>query len=881
VIPILRKSIFVCLFTVLFTAADPAFAGTKTWTGAVSNLWSVGGNWSGGVAPVNGDDLAFPQTTANENMVNDLVGLEIGSVSVAGPPAEFSFYTFGGNAITMSGGLSTVCCNAVVWNIPTTLGATQTFHAIGVKTFSNTIALAGHVLTLNAYPSTLSGSITGTSNVVVASGLNVTGSIDIAGYVTLDAGARLNSDGSVTASVLSMTTGTVLSGDGTVPPVTSDGTIRAGTASPVSNDDPHSLGILSMGDLNALGGGAIQFDLVTPAPGSGHDQLAVNGTVTLSNPVLQVSFPTLVPAPGSSFVLIDNDGTDAVSGTFAGRPEGAVFAVGGSSVQITYAGNTGNDVVVTVLTGPKSWTGAVNNLWSVGGNWNGGVAPANGDDLVFPQGTANQDMVNDLVGLSIGSVGVTEGSANYTFAGNAITISEGLTAFSQVVNWNLPTTLGASQTFLAGGNTLTFSNTIALAGNVLTLSAPSSVLSGSIGGTGNVVTGGLQVTGSIDIDGYVSLLAGSAMNVDGSVAASVLSMTSRTILSGDGTVPPVTSDGTIRAGNASPVSSGDPHSLGILTMGDLNALGSGAIQFDLVTTVPGSGHDQLAVHGTVTLSNPALQVSFPALVPAPGSSFVLIDNDGTDAVSGTFAGQPEGSAFSAGPTQLRISYTGGSGNDVVVTALHDTSTTLASSANPTVSGESFTLTAHVTSAGGIPGGTVSFEEGATVLGTAALDAAGDASLDIDLPAGSHSILARYLGAGIFAGSSSAPVTQNVNAGSSAVTITTNANPGALEIIIHVGPVAPAAGVPTGTVTIFIDGNAVTTGELDGSGNVTVTNSGCGALGCSGLVLGVELAADEPGVAFELDDLDELAVGETPVTRKPRSSSWGMYSGLTS
>ena len=26
------------------------------------------------------------------------------------------------------------------------------------------------------------------------------------------------------------------------------------------------------------------------------------------------------------------------------------------------------------------------------------------------------------------------------------------------------------------------------------------------------------------------------------------------------------------------------------------------------------------------------------------------------------------------------------------------------------------------------------------------------------------------------------------------------------------------------------------------------------------VLGVELAADEPGVAFELDDLDELAVG---------------------
>jgi hypothetical protein len=63
-----------------------------------------------------------------------------------------------------------------------------------------------------------------------------------------------------------------------------------------------------------------------------------------------------------------------------------------------------------------------------------------------------------------------------------------------------------------------------------------------------------------------------------------------------------------------------------------------------------------------------------------GERFVLISNDGTDPVTGTFAGLPEGALLSAlGPeieesdivvasnVQFRISYKGGDGNDVVLT----------------------------------------------------------------------------------------------------------------------------------------------------------------------------------------------------------------------
>jgi hypothetical protein len=58
-------------------------------------------------------------------------------------------------------------------------------------------------------------------------------------------------------------------------------------------------------------------------------------------------------APGlptnTTFVIIDNDGTDAVSGTFAGLPNNATFFQSGYTWRVSYVGGTGNDVTLTVL----------------------------------------------------------------------------------------------------------------------------------------------------------------------------------------------------------------------------------------------------------------------------------------------------------------------------------------------------------------------------------------------------------------------------------------------------------------------------------------------------------------------------------------------------
>ncbi len=80
-----------------------------------------------------------------------------------------------------------------------------------------------------------------------------------------------------------------------------------------------------------------------------------------------------------------------------------------------------------------------------------------------------------------------------------------------------------------------------------------------------------------------------------------------------------------------------------------------------------AGAAPVDVDGTVALAG-GLGVSL-GFTPTAGQTLVLINNDGTDPVAGTFAGLPEGATVTAGVHSMRISYVGGTGNDVVLTAV--------------------------------------------------------------------------------------------------------------------------------------------------------------------------------------------------------------------
>ena len=70
--------------------------------------------------------------------------------------------------------------------------------------------------------------------------------------------------------------------------------------------------------------------------------VTLNGTLTIN--AIGAPFPV-----GRTYILIENDGVEAIIGTFVGLPEGMIFEAGGQLFRISYAGGTGNDVVLTAV----------------------------------------------------------------------------------------------------------------------------------------------------------------------------------------------------------------------------------------------------------------------------------------------------------------------------------------------------------------------------------------------------------------------------------------------------------------------------------------------------------------------------------------------------
>jgi autotransporter-associated beta strand protein len=114
----------------------------------------------------------------------------------------------------------------------------------------------------------------------------------------------------------------------------------------------NSVGRITTGNLMLINGSSsLDVQLNGTNPGSGYDQILVNGGVNLTNPTLNVSM-TFPGAVGNQYVIIANDFSDAINGTFKNLPEGTNFLAGGAQFQITYKGGDGNDVVLTQMTVP-------------------------------------------------------------------------------------------------------------------------------------------------------------------------------------------------------------------------------------------------------------------------------------------------------------------------------------------------------------------------------------------------------------------------------------------------------------------------------------------------------------------------------------------------
>src|SRR5262249_47747523 len=156
-------------------------------------------------------------------------------------------------------------------------------------TFAGVIDGPGTVVKVGTGIWTLTGVNTYSGGTIINQGtLLVNGSI---GEVTVNAGGTLGGTGS---------TGPVTLAAGAV--------VSPGGAGPAPQH---------VQDLPLAPGSSFVVQLDGPTAGAGYDQVAVSGAVALNGATLDASLG-FSPAPGETFVLIDNDGSDPVSGTFAG-----------------------------------------------------------------------------------------------------------------------------------------------------------------------------------------------------------------------------------------------------------------------------------------------------------------------------------------------------------------------------------------------------------------------------------------------------------------------------------------------------------------------------------------------------------------------------------
>ena len=178
-----------------------------------------------------------------------------------------------------------------------------------------------------------------------------------------------------------------------------------------------------------------------------------------------------------------------------------------------------------------------------------------------------------------------------------------------------------------------------------------------------------------------------------------------------------------------------------------------------------------------------------------------------------------------------------------------TATTLTSSQNPAALNAALTLTASVAPvAGGLPpSGTVAFKNGATFLGNATVDAAGNASLVVpanpggigSLAAGDNAITATYSGmtAAYILGSTSAVLNEEIQAPTTSQ-IGSSADPSVYgQTVLLTATVSSTAAIPAGEVD-FYDGAKLLGSALLGTEATGAPTTATAQLAISNLTVGL-------------------------------------------
>jgi sugar lactone lactonase YvrE len=185
---------------------------------------------------------------------------------------------------------------------------------------------------------------------------------------------------------------------------------------------------------------------------------------------------------------------------------------------------------------------------------------------------------------------------------------------------------------------------------------------------------------------------------------------------------------------------------------------------------------------------------------------------GSDAIVATYSGDSSNAGSSGSLTQVVNSAAG-----------TPTTTTIVSSLNPSIVGQSVTFTATVSPSGPpTPTGTVAFaSSGAAISGCTAVTLTASRTAQCataGLPAGTDSIVATYVGDSNYVGSSSSPLAQIVSMETTTTALTSNPNPSTSGQSVTLAATVSGGASPSGTVGFIANASTIS-----GCGSVTLSS----------------------------------------------------------
>lgn len=287
--------------------------------------------------------------------------------------------------------------------------------------------------------------------------------------------------------------------------------------------------------------------------------------------------------------------------------------------------------------------------------------------------------VSGVLGTTAAASSFTDGYLNIVDFDSSATIAENLTLNNiQIGTFPGLCGLGGGGTATKSPHTITLSGTIAASNGVEFNGVADLVLSGSVTGEVSLMPGtiaSLTVNGTTRQPEEITRTIANSSEC-GSDSLYAINLNNRLVLNTECSFEVQVAGVLLGTGKMGGVLINDGgmiapgNSPGTISTGNLVFEEGGIYEFEVVGNESGQ-YDQINVTGTVALGNGTLRtVLLDGFKPSQGKTFTIINNDGSDQVEGTFAGLAEGAPVEVdGTAYFTISYIGGDGNDVVLTAI--------------------------------------------------------------------------------------------------------------------------------------------------------------------------------------------------------------------